>query len=110
MRNVPTSIDINVWFDLAGKRQLQGWGGKVWDKQSFLKDDWKGQRQGGPSAGQWGGTSDVEYMQVAKVWLLKLLRFETAWNLGEDSPWCAVFVAEDLAVFEFREDLKYFYK
>ena len=40
----------------------------------------------------------------------QLSRFETAWNLGEDSPWCAVFVAEDLAVFEFREDLKYFYK
>jgi len=39
-----------------------------------------------------------------------ICRFETAWNLGEDSPWCAVFVAEDLAVFEFREDLKYFYK
>ena len=39
-----------------------------------------------------------------------LSRFETAWNLGEDSPWCAVFKAEDLAVFEFREDLKYFYK
>ena len=40
----------------------------------------------------------------------QLSRFETAWNLGEDSPWCAVFVGEDLAVFEFREDLKYFYK
>merc|ERR1711971_1177393 len=39
-----------------------------------------------------------------------ICRFETAWNLGEDSPWCAAFVAEDLAVFEFREDLKYFYK
>jgi len=39
-----------------------------------------------------------------------ICRFEIAWNLGEDSPWCAAFVAEDLAVFEFREDLKYFYK
>ena len=40
----------------------------------------------------------------------KLPRFETAWNLDEDSPWCAVFETDDLAVFEFREDLKYFYK
>jgi len=39
-----------------------------------------------------------------------ICRFETAWNLGEDSPWCAAFVGEDFAVFEFREDLKYFYK
>ena len=37
-------------------------------------------------------------------------RFETAWNLGENSPWCAMFIADDLEVFEFREDLKYFYK
>ena len=52
----------------------------------------------------------MEYLQVAKVLLFQMPRFETAWNLGEDSPWCAAFVAEDLAVFEFREDLKYFYK
>ena len=37
-------------------------------------------------------------------------RFETAWNLGENSPWCAMLIADDLEVFEFREDLKYFYK
>lgn len=56
----------------------------------------------------------MEHLQVFVVFfagsLKSLARFETAWNLGEDSPWCAGFVPEDLAVFEFREDLKYFYK
>ena len=96
---------------LAGEEQLQGWGGEVWAEQSFLKDDGEGAQPGGTSAGQWGGNPVVEHLQVPTTWVFgKLPRFETAWNLDEDSPWCAVFESDDLAVFEFREDLKYFYK
>ena len=107
-------------FNLAGEGKLQGGGGRVWGEWSFLKDDGEGEQQGGASAGQGGGRPDVEHLQVFvvflqvlwRVWLdtFQWARFETAWNLGEDSPWCAGFVPEDLAVFEFREDLKYFYK
>ena len=63
-RNAPTFLDDLVWFKLAGEGQLQGWGGEVWEEPSFLKDDGKGEQQGWASAGQRGGTPDVEYLQV----------------------------------------------
>ena len=36
-------------------------------------------------------------------------RFETAWTLNKISPWCNLFSPSDLEVFEYKEDLQYYY-
>ncbi len=36
--------------------------------------------------------------------------FETAWNNGSLSQWCALFDLEDLRVMEYLEDLDYYWK
>jgi multiple inositol-polyphosphate phosphatase/2,3-bisphosphoglycerate 3-phosphatase len=36
--------------------------------------------------------------------------FETAWNGGKSSAWCAPFERDDLQVLAYREDLEYFWK
>ena len=36
--------------------------------------------------------------------------YERAWAPEEDSPWCSFFSREDLRLYNFREDLKYYYK
>ena len=36
-------------------------------------------------------------------------RYEKAWFPSQQSPWCFVFSEEDLKLFEFQEDLKYYY-
>ena len=40
-----------------------------------------------------------------------MCRYETAWEPFSDTrpPWCALFSEQDLALFEFAEDLKYYY-
>ena len=37
-------------------------------------------------------------------------RFEMAWYPSNYSSWCSVFSHEDLKIYEFLEDLKYYYK
>jgi len=45
--------------------------------------------------------------QVSLMW--DMCRFEKAWFPSDVSPWCLVFTDEDLKLFEFQEDLKYYY-
>ncbi|XP_023339715.1 multiple inositol polyphosphate phosphatase 1 [Eurytemora carolleeae] len=42
--------------------------------------------------------------------LWDICRFEVSWFPGTWSPWCSVFSIQDLHVYEFREDLKYYYE
>ncbi|KAL6260333.1 hypothetical protein P5V15_007864 [Pogonomyrmex californicus] len=37
-------------------------------------------------------------------------RFERAWNPDESSPWCDVFTNNEMQVFEYEEDLFYYYR
>lgn len=45
---------------------------------------------------------------VDQIW--DMCRFDQAWYLQEDSPWCAAFLPEHVNVLEYLEDLKYYYK
>ncbi|KAH8364475.1 hypothetical protein KR084_007264 [Drosophila pseudotakahashii] len=38
-----------------------------------------------------------------------MCRFEQAWNLERNSAWCGAFLPEDVTVFEYLDDLKYYY-
>lgn len=40
----------------------------------------------------------------------QLCRFEQAFDLSKNSPWCSVFSVDDIAVLEYGEDLGYFYE
>ena len=45
---------------------------------------------------------------VDKIW--DMCRYDQAWYLQEDSPWCAAFLPEHVNILEYLEDLKYYYK
>lgn len=36
--------------------------------------------------------------------------YETAWRKSHKSPWCSIFSVDDLKVFEYMEDLKYYWQ
>lgn len=46
--------------------------------------------------------------QVDTIW--DMCRYDQAWYLQDDSPWCAAFTHEHVNVLEYAEDLKYYYK
>ena len=55
---------------------------------------------------------EVDHDLVGLAW--EMCRFERAWAgeaavSSEYPPWCALFSASDLGLFEFGEDLKYVY-
>lgn len=52
-----------------------------------------------------GMASDLS--QVSLMW--DMCRYEKAWFPSDVSPWCSVFTEEDLKLFEFQADLKYYY-
>ncbi|XP_075160420.1 multiple inositol polyphosphate phosphatase 1 [Haematobia irritans] len=39
-----------------------------------------------------------------------ICRYEQAWQVDRTSVWCAAFKADQVSVFEYEDDLKYFYK
>ena len=41
--------------------------------------------------------------------IYEMCRFESAWYYDEPSPWCFSLRKEDLKIFEYREDLNYYY-
>jgi len=53
-----------------------------------------------------GVTIDKTVNEVA--W--DMCRYERAWRPSENSPWCSLFSHQDLALYNFREDLKYYYE
>ncbi|XP_054734223.1 multiple inositol polyphosphate phosphatase 1 [Anastrepha obliqua] len=48
-------------------------------------------------------SSDVELM-----W--DMCRYEQAWQVDRTSVWCSVFTGEQVSVFEYEDDMKYYYK
>jgi len=52
---------------------------------------------------------DLTQDEIYLAW--NMCRYETAWEPFSDTrpPWCALFSEQDLALFEFAEDLKYYY-
>lgn len=50
----------------------------------------------------------LEAKQVDSFW--DMCRYDQAWYLQEDSPWCAAFTKEHVSVLEYLEDLNYYYK
>ena len=42
--------------------------------------------------------------------LFEMCRFDQAWRIYSISPWCAAFSKEELRLFEYREDLEYYYE
>lgn len=46
--------------------------------------------------------------QVDMFW--DMCRYDQAWYLQDESPWCAAFTPEHVNVLEYLEDLKYYYK
>eukprot|EP00092_Neocalanus_flemingeri_P034573 GFUD01037600.1.p1 GENE.GFUD01037600.1~~GFUD01037600.1.p1 ORF type:complete len:454 (-),score=120.39 GFUD01037600.1:57-1418(-) len=49
----------------------------------------------------------MDVPQISLMW--DMCRFGKAWFPSEVSPWCFVFSNEDLKLFEFQADLKYYY-
>merc|ERR1711915_562289 len=49
----------------------------------------------------------LDESQVSLMW--EICRYEDAWYPLNDSPWCSVFTVEDFKLYEFFEDLKYYY-
>jgi len=49
----------------------------------------------------------LDVSQVLLIW--DMCRYEKAWKPAEGSPWCSIFSESDLELFEFQEDLKYYY-
>ncbi|XP_058987574.1 multiple inositol polyphosphate phosphatase 1 [Musca domestica] len=47
--------------------------------------------------------SDIELMY-------DMCRYEQAWQVDRTSVWCAAFLPEQVTVFEYEDDLRYFYK
>lgn len=45
--------------------------------------------------------------EIELMW--DMCRYERAWNPSLSSPWCPVFIQEDLDLFNFREDLVFYY-
>ena len=45
---------------------------------------------------------------VRSMW--QLCRFEQAFDLAKNAPWCSVFSLNDIAVLEYGEDLGYYYE
>ena len=50
----------------------------------------------------------INSKQVDSIW--DMCRFDQAWYLQDDSPWCAAFLPEHVNILEYLEDLKYYYK
>ncbi|XP_013107819.2 multiple inositol polyphosphate phosphatase 1 [Stomoxys calcitrans] len=48
-------------------------------------------------------TEDIELMY-------DMCRYEQAWQVDRTSVWCAAFTADQVTVFEYEDDLKYYYK
>lgn len=46
--------------------------------------------------------------QIDTFW--DMCRFDQAWYLQDESPWCTAFTPENVYVLEYLEDLKYYYK
>ena len=46
--------------------------------------------------------------QIDTMW--DMCRYDQAWYLQDDSPWCAAFTRNHINVLEYLEDLKYFVK
>ena len=46
--------------------------------------------------------------QIDTMW--DMCRYNQAWFLQDESPWCAAFTPEHVSVLEYLEDLKYYYK
>lgn len=46
--------------------------------------------------------------QIDNMW--DMCRFDQAWFLQDESPWCAAFTPDNVNVLEYLEDLKYYYK
>lgn len=46
--------------------------------------------------------------QVDTIW--DMCRYDQAWYLQDESPWCAAFTPDHVNVLEYLEDLKYYYK
>lgn len=46
--------------------------------------------------------------QIDAMW--DMCRYDQAWYLQDDSPWCAAFTPEHVNILEYLEDLKYYYK
>lgn len=46
--------------------------------------------------------------QIDTIW--DMCRYDQAWYLQDDSPWCAAFTRNHINVLEYLEDLKYFVK
>lgn len=47
-------------------------------------------------------------IQIGAMW--DMCRFDQAWFLQDESPWCAAFTPEHVSVLEYHEDLRYYYK
>jgi len=45
--------------------------------------------------------------QVDTIW--DMCRYDQAWYLQDESPWCAAFTPEHVNILEYHEDLKYYY-
>lgn len=54
-----------------------------------------------------GFEETLTYKEVEVLW--EACRYDQAWEPTQDSPWCAAFDDEDLMVFEYRADVKYYY-
>merc|ERR1719495_1452885 len=52
--------------------------------------------------------ANITIPHISLVW--QMCRFDAAWYPGNTSSWCSVFSYEDLKIFEFLDDLKYYYK
>jgi multiple inositol-polyphosphate phosphatase / 2,3-bisphosphoglycerate 3-phosphatase len=50
----------------------------------------------------------LNHKQIDTMW--DMCRFDQAWYLQDESPWCAAFTPEHVNVLEYLEDLKYYYK
>lgn len=46
--------------------------------------------------------------QVDAIW--DMCRYDQAWYLQDESPWCAAFTPDHVSVLEYLEDLKYYYQ
>jgi len=50
---------------------------------------------------------DLDTDKVQLVW--DMCRYERAWDPSRNSPWCALFTQDDLDIYNFRQDLFFYY-
>lgn len=50
----------------------------------------------------------LQSKQIDSMW--DMCRFDQAWYLQDESPWCTAFTPEHVNILEYLEDLKYYYK